>query len=113
MEKEVYKTQEQEQKTKTFESLTTLNNTTQRAQNFLRQYQKASACSLYEVYNTFSQYKARAFDYCKELQAKLCGEFGRVASACVMYFAFAFIFDYEGQKYLCYITKSNNYKIKL
>lgn len=97
----------------TFDRLTNINKTTQKAQNILRAYERSTETELWEVYGTFSQAKQNAMEYCKNLQYKLNGQYGVIIGYCSTQFSFAFQFEFEGKKYLCYITKSHDYKIEL
>lgn len=68
---------------------------------------------LYQVYNTFSNKKARALEYCKELQYTKGGRAGVITSHNSMVFAYAFLFVENDTPYLMYITRDNDYKIPL
>lgn len=54
--------------------------TSKRAEAFIKAYWTNSYHELYQVYNRYSQAKARAFEYCKELCRKESGYDLRIIS---------------------------------
>jgi len=103
----------EEEKQKVFDTLKEIKNTTQKAQQYLYNYNSSDCTELYHCYNSYSNAKRNAFDYCLNLFKKLNGYSYNIPTHCIMTFTFAFVFDYEGQRYLCYITPTQNYKIKI
>lgn len=61
--------------------------------------------TLEQCYDSYSVEKARAFNYCKELQSKYNGVHGRVISFNTFCFAYAFVGTIENRKAFFYITR--------
>ena len=105
---------EQEQKKrKTFENLHELKNTTQKAKQYINNYNYSNDIFLRDVYGSYSRAKEKAFEYCLKTLDTLGGYSQRITTFSKFVFTFAFVFDFDGAKYLCYITPSKDYKIKL
>lgn len=91
--------------------LTKLNKETAKAQAFIYVYNKAreeKSIYLYNVYNSYSKDKARAYQQCKNIQKALCGECGYIMGHSIQGFTYGFISNND----LYIITKSNNYIIE-
>lgn len=108
-----YITQQQEEEQRTFDSLKELNKNTSKAQQYINNYNYASGVNLRDVYGSYSDAKQNAFNYCFDIYTKLKGYQRRIATYNKNVFTFAFEFDFDGAKYLCYITPSQDYKIKI
>lgn len=80
-----------------------------RMKDIYNNYQRATARTLYDVYDSFSQAKAKAFDYCQKLQADHNGKDGRIIGANGFKFSYGFTYKDEQQKtHFVYITASND-----
>lgn len=105
---------EQEQKQKVFDSLKELNNTTQKAICYLHNFETSKKKDLWECYKTnYSQKKQNAFNDCLKIFDTLQGNKRKIPTYNQNIFTFSFDFIFNNQKYLCYITPTNNYKIKI
>lgn len=62
--------------------------------------------TLDDVYKSYSYAKAKAWEYCKWLCNLFSGKNLSVVGHNCMMFSASFDFEYEGEKYLMYITKS-------
>ena len=83
---------------------------TKRQIGLLASYQRSEKRYLSDCYNSFSNAKARAFSYCKEIERKFNGFEGRVCSFNT--FSFTYAFEYtndEGVVCLHYITPNYEY----
>lgn len=60
---------------------------------------------LRDVYKSYSLYKERAFEYCRNLVAKYNGIQGRIISFNSNVFTYGFIGEIEGKRAFFYITK--------
>ena len=67
---------------------------------------------LYQVYNSYSNRKQEAMNYCKELQSRLGGYGATIVGASSHFFSYAFkYFDADLKKEcMCYCTHANDYK---
>lgn len=77
--------------------------TTQMKANLERLW-RTSETHLGEVYNTWSNAKERAYDYCLELVRKYNGYNYRILGANSCVFSFGFIGEINGRKAFFYIT---------
>ena len=70
---------------------------------------------LHEVYGKFSAEKAKAMEFCKNLQYRLNGYDATIVSANSFIFTYAFTYYDELLKsvMLCYITPDNTYQFKI
>ena len=77
-------------------------------------YKKSNNYTLYDIYNTHSHAKAKAFAYCVDLCNQYNGECLKIVS--YNQFAFTCGFTYtngNGEKMFVYITKANDYQTKI
>lgn len=88
---------------------------TQKQLEMLNSYNRAdNNGELWEVYGSFSHNKAKALNYCKELQAQRNGYDPRIPSANSFIFTYAFRFiDEDGDEALAYITPSHDRFFKI
>lgn len=76
---------------------------------YYNQYLNSTARELHDVYGTYSAAKAGAMAYCRELQYDMNGYDGRICSANIFQFTYAFQYVNEsGKKCLAYITARHN-----
>lgn len=80
------------------------------AQAHIGSWMKSNKVELWQVYGSYSVYKARAFEYCKELMHDLNGYGLRILSFNSQAFTVGFMFfDAEtGDEMFAYITKDYN-----
>lgn len=72
-------------------------------------YERATARTLWDVYDSFSHAKQQAFDYCQKLQYEHHGENGRIIGANGFKFSYGFTYtDENNKKHFVYITKSHD-----
>ena len=90
---------------------------TKKQENMLANYNWAfrnrRATELYEVYGNYSDAKARAMRYCKELKARFQGYDDTIVGHSCHFFSYAFKYiDYDlgGKECLCYCTHAYDYK---
>ena len=77
-------------------------------------YKKSNNCTLYDVYNTFSHAKAKAFQYCVDLCNQYNGELLKIVSYNQNMFTCGFTYTNDnGEKMFVYITKANDYQTKI
>ena len=62
--------------------------------------------NLFDVYNSCSSAKIKAWEYCKELEKKFNGNNLSIASFNTFGFSATFDFEHDGENYLMYITKA-------
>lgn len=88
---------------------------TKKQEGMLKSYKRATATDLWQVYDSWSQAKANALDYCHDLQRRLDGYDGRICSANTYQFTYAFRYvDVDtGHMCLCYCTAANDYKFAI
>ena len=91
---------------------TVLNENTQKAQHIINGYKRASATSLFEVYKSYSYYKARAEKEIKDSMAENDGSDYRIISYCINNFTCGYKgagVNKEGKKCrgLFYFTKNS------
>lgn len=74
-------------------------------------WERSSDCELYHVYGSFSQDKAKAWEYCKELEAKFTGTGLRIISHNGWKFSAGFtgVDPDTGEVMFMYITKSKDW----
>lgn len=91
-----------------------LNNTTQQAKCFINAYDRATNNGeLYEVYGSYSYFKGRALNHCKELLNALNGSTPKIIGYNSNFFTYAFKYvdELTGLIKLAVITASNEYSI--
>ena len=72
-------------------------------------YIRSTARTLWDVYDSFSYAKEKAFNYCIELLNKHHGENGRIVYKNGFVFSFGFTYtDENNKKHFVYITKSHD-----
>ncbi len=64
---------------------------------------------LYDVYGSFSYNKARAMEYCKNLQYERNGYGGKICSFNTFMFTYGFKYEGDDGEHLVYITPSYDY----
>lgn len=84
-----------------------INKNTQRAQAIIRAWQRSDTCSLWQAYESCSDAKARAYEYCLSLMRELDGSQGRITGHNCFYFSYAF----KRGNDLVYITHAGDYII--
>lgn len=98
-------------------SFTLINKNTKRGESIIDIYnyyfEKRPYAELYHVYDNYSIYKERAFDYCIKVYDALEGYNRTITGSNCMTFSFAFLAVYDNKKYLIYITKGDDYAIEL
>lgn len=79
-------------------------------QEAYRRYKMSDAYSLWDVYNSYSQAKEKAFNYCLKLQGERFGSAVKILGANSMTFsaAFTYINKEDGKTYFVYITKDHD-----
>ena len=83
---------------------------TKREMGLLASYQRSKKRYLSDCYKSFSNAKARAFDYCKRKELKMGGFNGRICSFNTFSFTYAFEYVNEnGVVCLHYITPNYDY----
>lgn len=95
--------------------MTNLKANTKRANQFISSYENAVSRGLYflnDIYNSYSQSKANAYDYCRELRYKMDGFHFAVFNPCTSTFTAGFKYYDENKKlHIVIITKCNDYDI--
>lgn len=84
-----------------------INKNTQRAQAIIRAWLRSDTYSLWQAYDTCSNAKARAYEYCLSLMRELDGSQGRITGASNCFFSYAF----KRGNDLVYITHCADYII--
>lgn len=79
-----------------------------KARDAYDRYLKSTACSLYDVYDSYSDAKAQAYDHCRQLMKDLNGHDFRIVSYNIMQFTAGFRFEHECKEWFCYITRDYN-----
>ncbi len=97
---------------KDLKEFTMVNNTSKQGKDIIQNI-SPRYYDLWKCYNSFSFAKQKAYDYCKELQAKYNGFNGGISGYCITNFSYTFEFELEGKKYKAWITKCNNYLVEL
>jgi hypothetical protein len=69
-------------------------------------YKRSSAYGLYDVYDSYSADKGRAWKYCEELMQKFNGYGLKVITANGWQFTAGFMFEEDGKTMFMYISKS-------
>lgn len=78
-----------------------------RSKRKIKDYNWSDMYSLWDAYNSFSQAKEKAWEYCKELCAKHGGRGLKAIGANSSFFSAGFIFDGDdGKQKFMYITKN-------
>lgn len=72
------------------------------------EYLESDTMFLWQCYDNYSWEKAKAFEYCEELQKKYDGFGGRIISFNLNMFTYGFMFEKENKKYFAYITKNHD-----
>ena len=96
--------------------MTRLNNTTNKANGFMRAYANAdNSGELWQVYGSYSMYKARALERCKARANELDGFSPRIIGHNSSFFTYAFKFidELTGVIKLMVITACNEYVMDL
>lgn len=70
----------------------------------MREYKQSKLYNLYSCYNTVSDSKESAYDYCLRLMDKYNGTDLRIIGYNTFTFSVGFIGEYEGRKAFFYIT---------
>lgn len=92
----------------------TLNKNTKKAQQYRYNYNNAyNNGYLHEVYGSYSYAKQNALDYCKNLQKELNGYNGKICTHSKFVFTYGFIYEKDDNKFLVYITPTQDYTIQL
>lgn len=89
-----------------------LNNTTQQAKGFIKAYDRATNNGeLYEVYGSYSCFKGRALNHCKEVLNALNGFEPKIIGYNSNFFTYAFkhLDEMTGFLKLVVITANNEY----
>lgn len=74
-----------------------------------RDYMNNLKCKdLFDVYNSCSNAKIEAWNYCKNLEKKFNGNNLSIAGFNTFGFSATFDFEHDGEAYLMYITKAYN-----
>lgn len=83
-------------------------------------YENSEDYELYNVYGSYSQAKASAWEHCKRVWRNYIEKYGwdnitslKVISANGWRFTAGFEYDNHGDRYLVYITKSGDTEIKI
>lgn len=76
-------------------------------------YKKATAKTLNDVYDSWSDKKHKAYQYCKELEEKYDGHDFRIIGASGWIFTVGFVGMYEEKEAFFYITPNHDYYIEL
>lgn len=84
---------------------------TKRQMCLLANYQRSEKRYLSDCYKSFSDAKAKAFNYCKEIERKFNGFEGRVCSfnSHIFTYAFEYVNEEDGVVCLHYITPNYDY----
>lgn len=90
-----------------------VNANTKKAKELINNYNNSDFLDteLWHVYGTFSDAKARALNYCKNMMVDLDGHNGHIVSHNSQTFTYAFEFYCDNVLKLAYITAYNNYII--
>lgn len=76
-------------------------------------YKRSSNTSLYHVYSSFSQAKANAWEYCRDLMIKKNGHGLRIISANGWMFTAGFEYEEDGKQMFMYITKTKDVSVEV
>lgn len=86
---------------------------TKKQMGLYENYKRAWAQTLDDVYGRYSVAKAKAMDYCYNLQSELKGHDGRICSWNTFQFTYAFRYEEDGKQMLAYITANNDYYFQI
>lgn len=76
-------------------------------------YKRSTSYGLYDVYDSYSADKGRAWKYCEELMQKFNGTGLKVISANGWMFTAGFMFEEDGKTMFMYITKSSDVAVEV
>lgn len=85
---------------------------TDRARSIKHAFEWSSDTMLHDVYDRYSQAKENAYRYCVSRETECNSYDGRITGANTCQFSYAFTCEWEGIKYLIYITKDHDYAIE-
>lgn len=87
--------------------------TKKQLQGVYARYLRSEDCELWNVYNSFSSYKAVAFNWCKDMQRKDKGTRGRIIGYNCTAFTYGYTFEDKetGELRFRFITKDNVYTL--
>lgn len=77
------------------------------------QYKSMTSEYLYQIYDTCSATKMKAFEECRRLQKEMNGYAARIKKCGTYFFIYAFKYVENGKEHLCYMTGRNVYKFAL
>lgn len=89
--------------------------TTKNGRGFIDSYNRATARTLFDCYQSCSRAKAAAYNSCINFMKEMNGYDSRICSSNVFMFTFGFRFKDEttGRENLMYITRDNDYCISM
>ena len=85
---------------------------TDRARSIKNAFEWSSDFTLRDVYGRYSQAKENAYAYCRSREAEANSVDGCITGANTCQFSYAFTCEWEGIRYLIYITKNHDYAIE-
>lgn len=86
---------------------------TKQLRNAYREYLNSYDSELRDVYDSWSRAKDNAMDYCKGLCYEMNGHGLKIISHNIFAFTAGFIFEQNGEKIFCFITKDSDRFMKI